>query len=436
MADIEQNQLIDRHRAVLPSWLALYYDEPIELVRAEGRRVTDSTGATYLDFFAGILTNAIGYDVAEISDAIRRQLDTGVVHTSTLYLIRGQVELAEKIAKLSGIRDAKVFFTNSGTEANETALMLATTFRRSNQVLALRNSYHGRAFATVGITGNRGWSASSLSPVKVSYAQGGYRYRSPFGHLSDVDYIRACADDLREVLQTTTSGDVACMIAEPIQGVGGFCVPPDGLFKAYKEILDEYGILLVSDEVQTGWGRTGEHFWGMQAHGVTPDMMTFAKGLGNGLAIGGLVARPDVMDCLTANSISTFGGNPIATAGANAVLDYILDNDLQANAAKLGIRLSEGLHDIAAHNPVVGDVRGKGLMIGIELVVPGGKDPNPMAAVRVLEETRARGLLVGKGGLHNNVIRLAPPMTLTEEEVDEALDVLGESIAAVSGGVR
>jgi 4-aminobutyrate aminotransferase len=434
MADTQQTSLIDRHRAVLPAWLALYYADPIEIVSAEGRRVTDSNGNTYLDFFAGILTNAIGYDVAEISDAIRRQLDTGVLHTSTLYLIRGQVELAEKIAKLSGIPDAKVFFTNSGTEANETALMLATQFRRSNQVLAMRNSYHGRAFGTVGITGNRGWSASSLSPVKVSYVHGGYRYRSPFGALSDVDYIRACADDLREVLQTTTSGDVACMIVEPIQGVGGFCVPPDGLFNAFKEILDEYGILLVSDEVQTGWGRTGEYFWGIDAHGVTPEMMTFAKGLGNGLAIGGLVARPDVMDCLTANSISTFGGNPIATAGANAVLDFILDNDLQANSAKLGLRLSEGLRDIAGRNPVVGDVRGKGLMIGVELVRPGGKEPNPEAAVRVLEGTRARGLLVGKGGLHNNVIRLAPPMTLTEDEVDEALDILGAAISEAQSG--
>ncbi|MGH3858086.1 aspartate aminotransferase family protein, partial [Actinokineospora sp.] len=250
------------------------------------------------------------------------------------------------------------------------------------------------------------------------------------------DYTAACVRDLRDVIDSTTAGDVACLIAEPIQGVGGFAVPPDGFFGAMKEVLDEYGILVVSDEVQTGWGRTGEHFWGYGVHGVTPDLLTFAKGIGNGMAIGGVVARGELMDGLTANSISTFGGNPIATAGANAVLDYILDNDLQANAAKLGIRLSEGLHDIAAHNPVVGDVRGKGLMIGIELVVPGGKDPNPMAAVRVLEETRARGLLVGKGGLHNNVIRLAPPMTLTEEEVDEALDVLGESIAAVSGGVR
>jgi 4-aminobutyrate aminotransferase len=427
---MSESELAARHRAVLPNWLALYYQEPIEIVRAQGRRVTDADGNTYLDFFAGILTNAIGYDVAEISDAIRAQLDTGVLHTSTLYLIRKQVELAEQIAELSGIPDAKVFFTNSGTEANETALMLATQYRRSNQVLALRNSYHGRAFATVGVTGNRGWAASSLSPVKVSYVHGGYRYRDAFSALSDADYIKACADDLRDVLQTTTSGDVAALIAEPIQGVGGFNVPPDGLFGAFKEVLDEYGILLISDEVQTGWGRTGEHFWGMRAHGVTPDAMTFAKGLGNGLAIGGVVARGDVMDSLSANSISTFGGNPIATAGAKATLDYLLDNDLQGNAAKLGTQLIAGLRDIGERYDVVGDVRGKGLMIGVEFVERGGTDPSPATAGAVLEETRARGLLVGKGGLHNNVIRLAPPMTLTEEEAGEALTILGESIAA------
>ncbi|WP_435121532.1 aspartate aminotransferase family protein [Amycolatopsis thermoflava] len=427
---MSESELLARHRAVLPNWLALYYDEPLEIVRAQGRRVTDSSGTTYLDFFAGILTNAIGYDVAEISDAIRAQVDSGVLHTSTLYLIRKQVELAEQVAQLSGIPDAKVFFTNSGTEANETALMLATQYRRSNQVLAMRNSYHGRAFATIGITGNRGWSASSLSPVKVSYVQGGYRYRDAFRNLSDADYVRACTDDLRDVLETTTSGDVAALIAEPIQGVGGFNVPPDGLFAAFKEVLDEYGILLISDEVQTGWGRTGEHFWGIQAHGVTPDAMTFAKGLGNGLAIGGVVARGDLMDAITANSISTFGGNPVSTAGAKATLDYLLSHDLQGNAAKQGARLLTGLRDIAERYDVVGDVRGKGLMIGVELVEPGGA-PSPESARLVLEETRARGLLVGKGGLHGNVIRLAPPMTLTDDETGEALEILRESIAAV-----
>jgi 4-aminobutyrate aminotransferase len=427
-----ERELIDRHRAVLPNWIALYYADPIEIVHGHGRRVTDVNGKTYLDFFAGILTNAIGYDVAEIGDAVRKQLDTGIMHTSTLYLIRSQVELAERIAELSGIPDAKVFLCNSGTEANETALMLATQYRRSNQVLAMRNSYHGRAFATVGVTGNRGWSASSLSPVKVSYVHGGYRYRSPFAALSDADYIKACVADLREIIETTTSGDVAAMIVEPIQGVGGFCVPPDGLYGAFAEVLDEYGILLISDEVQTGWGRTGEHFWGIQAHGAVPDMMTFAKGLGNGLAIGGVVARGEVMDSLAANSISTFGGNPVASVGAKAVLDYVLDHGLQANAAQQGERLMTGLRAVTERAPIVGDLRGKGLMIGIELVEPGGNTPSPRLAAKVLEETRARGLLVGKGGLHNNVIRLAPPMTLTEDETDEGLRVLDGAIAAAA----
>ena len=421
--------LLARHRSVMPSWLAIYYDEPIEIVHASGRRVTDATGRTYLDFFAGILTNAIGYDIKEISDAIRAQLDTGVVHTSTLYLIRQQVELAEQIAELSGIPDAKVFFTNSGTEANETVMMLATQARRSNQVLAMRNSYHGRGFGTVAITGNRGWSATSLRPVNVSYVQGGYRYRSPFRHLPDDEYIATCVADLRDVIQTTTSGDVACLIAEPIQGVGGFTSPPDGFFKAIKEVLDEHGILLISDEVQTGWGRTGEHFWGIQAHGVTPDAMTFAKGLGNGLAIGGVVARAELMDSLKANSISTFGGNPLATAGAHAVLKYLLDNDLQDNAAKLGDRIIGGLRDAAEGHPIVGDVRGKGLMIGVELVEPGTDKPSAAAATKVHEATKQRGLLVGKGGLYGNVLRLAPPMSLTEDEAEEALGILAESIA-------
>jgi 4-aminobutyrate aminotransferase len=221
------------------------------------------------------------------------------------------------------------------------------------------------------------------------------------------------------------------MIAEPIQGVGGFAVPPDGLYASFAEVLAEHGILFISDEVQTGWGRTGQSFWGIEAHGVVPDMMTFAKGLGNGLAIGGVVARGDVMDSLGANSISTFGGNPVSTVGAGAVLDFLLDHELQANAATLGAELLAGLRAVAENHPIVGDVRGKGLMVGVELVQPGGNSPNQAAAAAVLEETRARGLLVGKGGLHNNVIRLAPPMTLTAEELSEALGILTDAIAAV-----
>jgi len=426
------DDLLARHRAVLPSWLTLYYDQPLEIVSGSGRRVTGGDGREYLDFFAGILTNMLGYGVPEVRAAVDEVLDRGVVHTSTLYLIRDQVELAERIARLSGIPDAKVFFTSSGTEANEAALLLATQARRSTQVLALRNSYHGRSFAAMGITGIRGWSASALSPVQVSYVHGGYRYRSPWRDLSDAEYTAACVQDLRDVIETTTAGDVACLIAEPIQGVGGFAVPPDGFFGAMKSVLDEYGILLVSDEVQTGWGRTGEHFWGIEAHGVTPDVMTFAKGVGNGFALGGVVARRELMDGIGANSISTFGGNPLATAAARATLDYLLDHDLQANALKVGTRLLTGLRDLGTELPAVGDVRGKGLMAAVELVVPGSDRPDPAAAARAMEETRRRGLLVGKGGRYGNVLRIAPPLTVTESEADEGLAILRDSLAAVS----
>ncbi len=428
----QHQELYERHRAVMPSWVAIYYGQPIELVSGEGCRVTDADGNQYLDFFAGILTNMIGYNVPEVREAIKAQVDTGILHTSTLYLIRSQIELAERIAKLSGIPDAKVFFTTSGTEANEVALLLATQYRRSNQVLALRNSYHGRSFASMAITGNRGWSASSLSPLNVHYVHSGYRFRSPFGQLSDADFIAACADDLRDVITTMTSGDVACMIAEPIQGVGGFATPPDGYFAAFKEILDEYGILFISDEVQTGWGRTGDSFWGIGAHGVTPDAMTFAKGLGSGTTIGGVVARGDLMECLTANSISTFGGNPLVTAAANATLDYVLSHDLQANAAKIGTILLEGLRGVQAQQPFIGDVRGKGLMIGVELVIPGTKTPDVAAAGRIMEETKKRGLLIGKGGLHGNVLRIAPSLTLTEEDAVQGLAILTDAIAAAA----
>src|SRR6266545_3163031 len=229
-------ELLARHRKVLPSWLTLFYEQPIELVDGKGCRVVDGEGNTYLDFFAGIHTTMLGYNLPEVVEAVRDQAGR-MVHSSTLYLIRQQVELAERIAALSGIPDAKVFFTSSGTEANEAALLLATTARRSNQVLALRNSYHGRSVAAMGVTGNRGWSASSLTPVNVSYVHGGYRYRSPFRHLPDDEYIRACVDDLRDVIETTTAGTVACMVAEPIQGVGGFATPPDRLFGAMKEVL-------------------------------------------------------------------------------------------------------------------------------------------------------------------------------------------------------
>ena len=426
--------LLERHRQVMPSWMALYYRDPIALVSGDGRYVQDADGKRYLDFFGGILTTMTGYNVPEVVEAVRDQAGR-IMHSSTLYLIDSQVALAERIAELSGIPDARVFFTNSGSEANDAALMLATAYRRSNQILAMRHSYHGRSFATVPVTGQASWSPSSLTPFNVHYVHGGYRYRSPFAALSDADYVAACVDDLENILEVATAGDVACLIAEPILGVSGFASPPDGLFGAFKEVLDRHGILFIADEVQTGWGRTGEHFWGFQAHGITPDIVTFAKGLGNGLALGGVIARAEVMDCFTAASISTFGGNPLTTRGALANLEFLLKHDLQANARARGAQLMSGLKDIAHNRGFVGDLRGKGLMIGLEVTHPGTKDPDAERAARLMEATKEQGLLVGKGGFYGNVLRIAPPLTVTEQEVDEGLALLRASFEAVAGDV-
>ncbi|WP_395111263.1 aspartate aminotransferase family protein [Actinomadura sp. SCN-SB] len=428
----EHASLLQRHRAVMPSWVALNYERPIEIVAGKGNRVTDGEGNGYLDFFTGILSNMIGYDVPEVREAVERQIATGIVHTSTSYLLRGQIELAEKIARLSGIPDAKVFFTNSGTEANETALLLAAYTRRTDQMLAMRQSYHGRSFGAIGVTGTRAWTNLSYSPVHVHFLHGADRHLPQFKDLSDEAYIDVCVEDLRHVLATAAGGEVGALIAEPIQGVGGFTMAPDGLFRAYKEVLDEYGILLISDEVQTGWGRTGQSFFGIQSHGVTPDMMTFAKGLANGFAIGGVVARGDLMDALPAVGISTFGGNPIAMAAGNATLDYVLEHDLQSNAARQGETIIGGLRAAAETLDIVRAVRGKGLMFAVELADPATGEPSPPLAAAVLEATRERGLLVGKGGLYGNVVRMAPPLTLTDAEAAEGLAILTDALQSVN----
>jgi 4-aminobutyrate aminotransferase len=414
-----------RHLAVFPDWLATYYKQPIEITHGEGRHVWDAEGTKYLDFFGGILTTMTAHALPEVTEAVREQAGK-ILHSSTLYLNSQATELAERIASLSGIPDARVFFTTSGTEANDAALLLATTHRRSNQVLAMRNSYHGRSFATVGITGNTAWSPTSLSPLQTLYVHGGVRSRGPYAHLGDAEFIAACVADLEDMLGQVGTGSVAALIAEPIQGVGGFTHGPDGLFAAFKEVLDRHGILWISDEVQTGWGRTGEHFWGWQAHAQAgpPDILTFAKGIGNGMSMGGVVARAEIMNCLTANSISTFGGSPITTAGALANLTYAVDHDLQGNALRVGGLLKDRLAAAAASLPMVREVRGKGLMLGVELVKPGTDIPSPEAAGLVLEAAKAGGLLIGKGGLAGNSLRIAPPLTLTTTEAEEGAAIL------------
>ncbi|MET8505296.1 aspartate aminotransferase family protein [Streptomyces sp. NPDC004787] len=425
------SSLHDRHRAVLPDWLALYYKDPIEITHGEGRYVWDADGRRYLDFFGGILTTMTAHALPEVTKAVADQAGR-IIHSSTLYLNRPMVELAERIAALSGIPDARVFFTTSGTEANDTALLLATTYRRSSQILAMRNSYHGRSFSTVGITGNRSWSPTGLSPLQTLYVHGGVRGRGPFAGYTDERFVDACVADLEDLLGHTH--DVAALIAEPIQGVGGFTSPPDGLYAAFRRVLDRHGILWIADEVQTGWGRTGEHFWGWQAHGQAgpPDMLTFAKGIGNGMSIGGVVARAEIMNCLDANSISTFGGSPVTMAAGLANLGYLLEHDLQGNARRVGGLLIERLRAVAAGVDAVREVRGRGLMIGIELTEPGTDRAAPEAAAAVLESARENGLLIGKGGGHDtSALRIAPPLSLTVAEAEEGAAILEQALRSL-----
>ncbi len=427
---MDQEEMLARHRRVLPKWLALYYSDPIELVSGHGCRVRDSAGREYLDFFGGILTTMTGHSVPEVVDALRQQA-AKLIHSSTLYLITPMIELAEEISRLSGIPDAKVFFTTSGTEANDTALLLASCFRNSNNVFAVRGSYHGRSLLSMSVTGNPGYSPSSFYPLNVSYILGGSRLRGPLAGLSDEEYCTRGVEDLRDLISNGVGGKVAALIAEPIQGVGGFNLPPDGYFGTIKDVLDEYGILFISDEVQTGWGRTGEHFWGYQAHQIVPDILTFAKGIGNGLALAGVVARAEIMDSLPGSSISTFGGSPLATSAGIANLRYLLDNDLQGNALRVGARMMSRLQEELAGSTLVGEVRGKGLMIGVE-IVDSRQSPYALGASMVLEEARSLGLLIGKGGVEGNVLRISPPLSVTAGEADEGTSIVLEAIRRVA----
>jgi len=404
----------------MPDWMPLNYRQPLELVHGSGRRVTDGDGRVYLDFFGGMMATMLGHSVPEIVDAVKAQADK-ILHTSTLYLIRQQIELAEKIAAKAPMDDPRVFFVNSGSEAVDTALMLSTQFRSSNQVLAMRGSYHGRSLAAAAVTGIRSWSPSGLTPFSVTFAPNAYKYRSPYREGSDREFIAACQDELRTIIETSTSGTIACYIAEPIQGAGGLVTAPDGFFTAMKSILDDYAIPFISDETQTAWGRTGRSYFGIEHHGIQPNMMTFAKGLANGLSIGGVVAEASMVNSLTTPSISTAGGNPLAMAAANAVLDFVDSHCLQSYAKDVGTLLAEGLDRLAKQFPVIGEVRGSGLMWGLEIVDPDTSQPDPRLTADLIEHCRAAGLLIGGGGLHRNVLRLTPPMTITHEEVAEAL---------------
>jgi len=421
--------LHNRYKAIMAPYLNPLYTSPVSIDRGQGSYVWDVEDNQYLDFFGGVLTTMIGHNNPAVTEAIQSQA-AKVLHTSTLYLSEPMIEFAEEIGAASGIPDARVFFTTSGSEANDTALMLATSFRNSNEILAMRHSYHGRTFATQAVTSQSTWLSSRISGLSVNYVQGPYRLRSPFENMTDEEFTKACVLDLQQILDTATTGNVACLIFEPIQGVGGFAIPPDGFFGEMNKVLSNYGTLLISDEVQTGWGRTGDHFWGYEAHGIIPDMLTFAKGVGNGATLAGVIARAEIMENITALNFSTFGGNPLSCAAGLATFKELINQNMLQNASEMGSRLMQGLQPTVDKAPWL-KIRGRGLMVALEAVRTEHDntfEPYPQRASELLEACKQNGLLLGKGGAFGNVIRITPMLNVTPDEIDEGISILNEAI--------
>ena len=425
-----------KHRELLFPNVANYYREPLVLERGDGARVFDAEGRAYLDFFGGILTLSVGHCHPRIVGAIAEQA-ARLGHTSTLYQNETMVSLAERLGDRTPIerpagRPPKVYFTNSGTEADETAVVTARLFTGSHEVLALRHGYSGRSALAMSLTGQAPWRHFGEGVPGVKHTVAGYCYRCPFGLTYPSCELR-CAKDAEDVIRTSTQGRIAALVAEPIMGVGGVITPPKEFFPVLVEIVRRYGGIFICDEVQTGFGRTGTHWCGIEHWGVTPEVITFAKAVASGLPMGVTVARADVADSFTGLTISTFGGNPIASAAAHATLDVLEEEAAPARAARLGARFRAGLEGLAEKHPLIGEVRGLGLMLGLELVKDRtSKAPAPEATNALLEATRERGLLIGKGGLYGNVIRLAPPILIGDREVDDALSILDASLAAAA----
>jgi 4-aminobutyrate aminotransferase len=418
-----------KQRYIFPS-VAHYYSNPLPIVRASGFHVYDAEGREYLDFFGGIVTISVGHCHPQVTEAIKKQAET-LQHVSTLFPTEPMVAVAEQVARITPGRLEKSFFSNSGTEANETAILLAQLYTGSNEVLALRHSYSGRSFLTMSATGQSSWRIGGTHVPGLKHVANAYCYRCPFGLSYPSCEIR-CARDIEDVIQTTTSGRIAAFIAEPIQGVGGFITPPPEYFQIAVEIVRRYGGIFICDEVQTGWGRTGDHWFGIEHWGVEPEIMTFAKGMANGMPVGATIAVPEVADSIQGNSISTFGGNPVTMAAARAVIEVIERDDLKTNARVVGDYLRERLLELAGRYPVIGDVRGKGLLQALELVGE-GKSPAPEAAALLMERSKERGLIVGKGGLYGNCIRISPPLNVGKTEVDQAVRLLDQAFAACEG---
>jgi 4-aminobutyrate aminotransferase-like enzyme len=411
---------------LLPAILHLY-KEPLALAEAKGVRVWDADGHEYLDLFAGILTTSVGHCNPRVNAAVIEQMNR-LGHVSTLYATDVQVEAARKLADIAPGELKRTFFTNSGTEAIETAIMLACLHTGRSEVVALRAGYHGRSLAATTLTAHSGWRPIASKTAGIVHAIAPNSYRCPFRQPCD----ESCADkfvaDLEETIVTTTNGKPAAFIAETIQGVGGYVVPPPTYFAKAAEVIRRYGGVLIIDEVQTGFGRTGDHWFGIEHWGVVPDIMVMAKGIANGAPVGATITTDEIAHAWKAKTISTFGGNPVSMAALCATQDVLRDEDAPANARARGEELRAGLLAIQQKHPWIGDVRGMGLMQGLEIVKDTKtKAPDPQRTARFMEATREERVLVGSGGLYGNVVRIGPSLLVTKDEIAEGVEKLASA---------
>ncbi len=407
------------------------YKQPLMIVEGHMQYLYDETGRRYLDGFGGIVTVSVGHCHPKIVAAVNRQNET-LQHTTTIYLNPAIAEYARDLAARMPGNLKVCYFTNSGSEANDLAILMARIYTGNHDVIALRNCYHGGSMFSMGLTSHHTWKFPVAQGFGVHHALCPDRYRGPWGY-DDPQAGHKYAGDVADLVRFATPGRIAAFIAESIQGVGGTIVFPDGYLKSAYELARAAGGLCIADEVQAGFTRTGSHWWGFETQGVIPDIVTMAKGIGNGAPLAAVVTTPDIARALTQRiHFNTYGGNPVACTQGKAVLEAIEADGIQANAVRVGARLRRGLDALAAKHDLIGDVRGLGLMLGVELVKDrGGKAPAKEEAARVLESCRDLGLLIGKGGLFGNVLRIKPPMCLTEADADFAVAVLDEAIGRV-----
>ena len=427
---MDRQEVLRKQKEYIYPAIANYFKEPMVVDHAEMQHVWDSEGRKYLDFFGGIVTVGVGHANPRVTGPMKQQIDK-LQHASTMFPNAPMMELAEKIAQITPGTLQKSFFTNSGTEANETAIESARLHTGNLDVIALRHGYHGRSSLTRALTGISSWRRASVE-VGIVRALNPYCYRCPLGKTYPSCGV-ACAQDVEAVIQSATPGKIAAFIAEPIQGVGGFITPPKEYFKIVFNIVKQYGGDFISDEVQTGWGRTGKKWFGIEHWEVEPDIITAAKSLGNGHPVGLTVAKPEIAAAYTAPTICTFGGNPVTSVVAKAVIDIIEEDNLLENCHVVGGYFREKLDEMKTKYPIIGDVRGMGLMQAMELVVdPQTKEPATALANEMLDAARDRGLLIGKGGMFNNTLRMSPPMNISKSDVDEAARILDECFAFVT----